>query len=101
MLWPALWPSGTDFRAACTMFSAQPKAQASRQSPVPASVCEAASAKATGLAPPWLRSHSTSERPICSHCACNPLVPSVCMTQSLSCLIRSGSSLRRGQVPLV
>jgi hypothetical protein len=26
MRWPALWPSGTALMAACTMFSAQPKA---------------------------------------------------------------------------
>ena len=40
MRWPALWPSGTALRAACTMFSAQPKAKASSASRSGAPVCD-------------------------------------------------------------
>ena len=45
---PALWPSGMDLMAACTIFSAQPKAWASRQLRTLAWVADAANAKATG-----------------------------------------------------
>ncbi|MCY1375482.1 hypothetical protein D9M69_629000 [compost metagenome] len=48
MRWPALWPSGTDLMAACTMFSAQPKAKPIRLSRTAASVLAAAQAMATG-----------------------------------------------------
>jgi hypothetical protein len=48
MRWPALWPSGTDLSAACIMFSAQPKAKASKVSRTVAGVADAARAKATG-----------------------------------------------------
>ena len=44
----ALCPSGTDLMADCIMFSAQPKAKASRMSRTAASPWPAASAKAVG-----------------------------------------------------
>ena len=48
MRWPALWPSGTALSAACTMFSAQPKAKAQQRFARRGRVRAAASAKATG-----------------------------------------------------
>jgi hypothetical protein len=48
MRWPALWPSGTDLTAACTRFSAQPKAGQQRVVPPSRRCAAAASANATG-----------------------------------------------------
>ena len=48
MRWPALCPSGTDLMAACTMFSAQPKAKPARLSARGAPDAAAAQAMATG-----------------------------------------------------
>ena len=111
MRWPALWPSGTDLIAACTMFSAQPKAKASSTSRALAPVRAPASAKATGQvgagcsaasaatrasSPSRWRSQSASERPICSVCWRSSLVSRVCSTQALSAAMRAASSRAPG-----
>ena len=110
MRWPAVWPSGTALIAACTMFSAQPKACDSSASRTGAPLRAAANAQATGQvgaganeasaamssAMPWRwRSHSSIERPICSVCWRSSLLSRVSLIQSFNSLMRWASPRRQ------
>ncbi len=110
---PALWPSAPVLRAACTMFSAQPKAWLSSASRTGAPPRATASAQATGQQGAgrsaasmatwassgrrWL-SQASIERPICSVCRRSSALSRVSRSQSLSSAMRAVSPRRQARI---